>query len=636
MCGIVGLIRNNFAVEKVELETMNNTQVHRGPDGEGYYLNNNVGFAHRRLTIIDKDSGQQPMSTNNNNYWITYNGELYNYLELKSELESKGHEFSTKSDTEVVVYAYKEWGKKCLNKFRGMFAFAIHDKINNYVFLARDQFGIKPLMYRLSNEYFAFSSEIKALTKVIGEDPKGSLKSLDIYLTLQYIPAPHTIYKDIYKLPPAHYLIVDDTGKIIEKEKYYDISFKPDNKTSSEDWLRQTDEAITDSVNSQLISDVPFGVFLSGGIDSTLVALKMSKILDKPLKAFTIGFHEKEYSEIKYAEHAAKKMGIELVSEIVTENGIDVMPKLINNHFGEPFGDPSTIPTWFVSRLARKEVTMVLTGDGGDEMFGGYHSYQSWMKNTPRNIVNKKLQLQQYAGIPRYLLGTYKEYLKNGKSMNNLTEWVNLMAYTKSGIREKLWKKEVFSEISNSIECFNKAHKAAKRFDRLSYAQYVDINTYLPNDILPKVDVCSMANSLETRPPLIDIELAKIVQTLPSKERNQLHNLEMQGKSILKRLLSKNFSEDFVYRNKQGFAIPFDQWFFKDKENGKLFEQALLNKKSRLHDFFNPQAINELWEGYNKHSGSFNYFGVLWLLYVFSIWLEDNSHIDFEHEYSNA
>ena len=208
MCGIVGLIRNNFPVEKVELEAMNNTQVHRGPDGEGYYLNNNVGFAHRRLTIIDKDSGQQPMSTNNNNYWITYNGELYNYLELKSELESKGHEFSTKSDTEVVVYAYKEWGKKCLNKFRGMFAFAIHDKINDYVFLARDQFGIKPLMYRVSNEYFAFSSEIKALTKVIGDAPKGSLKSLDIYLTLQYIPAPHTIYKGIYKLPPAHYLIV--------------------------------------------------------------------------------------------------------------------------------------------------------------------------------------------------------------------------------------------------------------------------------------------------------------------------------------------------------------------------------------------------------------------------------------------
>ena len=354
MCGIVGLIRNNFAVEKAELEAMNNTQVHRGPDGEGYYLDNNVGFAHRRLTIIDKDSGQQPMSSINENYWITYNGELYNYLELKSELESKGHQFSTKSDTEVVVYAYKEWGKKCLNKFRGMFAFAIHDKINNYVFLARDQFGIKPLMYRLSNEYFAFSSEIKALTKVIGDAPKGSLKSLDIYLTLQYIPAPHTIYKDIFKLPPAHYLIVDDTGKIIEKEKYYDISFKPDNKTSSEDWLIKTDEAITDSVNSQLMSDVPFGVFLSGGIDSTLVALKMSKILDKPLKAFTIGFHEKEYSEIKYAEHAAKKMGIELVSEIVTENGVDVMPNLINNHFGEPFGDPSAIPTWFVSRLARK------------------------------------------------------------------------------------------------------------------------------------------------------------------------------------------------------------------------------------------------------------------------------------------
>ena len=631
MCGVVGLIRNNFAVEKAELETMNNTQVHRGPDGEGYYLDNNVGFAHRRLTIIDKESGHQPMSSINENYWITYNGELYNYKALKKVLEDKGHQFSTKSDTEVVLCAYQEWGTKCLDKFRGMFAFAIHDKINNYVFLARDQFGIKPLMYRLSNEYFAFSSEIKALTKVIGDAPKGSLKSLDIYLTMQYIPAPHTIYKDIFKLPPAHYLIVDDTGKIIEKEKYYDISFNPDNKTSSEDWLIKTDEAITDSVNSQLVSDVPFGVFLSGGIDSTLVALKMSKILDKPLKAFTIGFHEKEYSEIRYAEHAATKMGIELVSEIVSENGVDVMPDLINNHFGEPFGDPSAIPTWFVSRLARKEVTMVLTGDGGDEMFGGYHSYQSWMKNTPENIILNKLKLKQYTGIPRYLLGTYKEYLKNGKSLNNLNEWINLMAYTKSGVREKLWKKEVFSVVSNSIDCFNNAHKIAKKFDRLSYAQYIDINTYLPNDILTKVDVCSMANSLETRPPLIDIELARIVQTLPQKEKNQLHQVEMQGKSILKRLLLGDFSEGFVYRKKQGFSIPFDQWFFKEKENGKLFQHALLNKRSRLHDFFDPKAINELWEGYNKHSGNFNYFGVLWLLFVFSIWLEDNHHIDFEH-----
>ena len=631
MCGIVGLIRSNFAVEKVELATMNNTQVHRGPDGEGYYLDNNIGFGHRRLSIIDIDSGQQPMSTSNNNYCITYNGELYNYLELKSELKSKGHVFSTKSDTEVVLYAYKEWGKECLNKFRGMFAFAIHDKEKNIVFIARDQFGIKPLVYRVSNEFFAFSSEIKALTKVIGDAPKGSLKSLDIYLTLQYIPAPHTIYKDIFKLPPAHYLIVDDTGKIIEKEKYYDIYFNPNNKTSSENWLSKTEEAITDSVNSQLISDVPFGVFLSGGIDSTLVALKMSKIMDKPLKAFTIGFHEKKYSEIKYAEHAAKQMGIELISEIVTENGVDVMPNLINNHFGEPFGDSSAIPTWFVSRLARKEVTMVLTGDGGDEMFGGYLSYQSWMKKNPRNIVNKKIKLHEYAGIPRYLLGTCKEYLKNGKSLNKLNDWINLMAYTKSVLREKLWKKEVFSEVSNSIGCFNIAHKTAKRFDPLSYVQYMDINTYLPNDILTKVDVCSMASSLETRPPLIDIELAKIVQTLPHKEKNQLHKAEMQGKSILKRLLLADFSDDFVYRKKQGFSIPFDQWFFKEKENGKLFQHALLNKRSRLHHFFDSKVINELWQGYNKHAGNFNYFGVLWLLFIFSIWLEDNQHIDFEH-----
>jgi len=631
MCGIVGLIRNNFAIEKVELEKMNNTQVHRGPDGEGYYIDNNIGFAHRRLSIIDIESGQQPMSTNNNNYWITYNGELYNYLELKSELESKGHQFATKSDTEVVLYAYKEWGKECVNRFRGMFAFAIHDKINNYVFLARDQFGIKPLVYRVSNDFFAFSSEIKALTKVIGPSPIGSLQSLDIYLTLQYIPAPHTIFKNVYKLPPAHYLIVNEKGNIIEKERYYDISFKPQRKNDSLNWLEKTENAITNSINSQLISDVPFGVFLSGGIDSTLVALKMSKILDKPLKAFTIGFHEKEYSEIKYAEHAAKKMGVELISEIVSESATDILPNLINNHYGEPFGDPSTIPTWFVSRLARKEVTMVLTGDGGDEMFGGYHSYQSWMKGTPNNIINKKLQLKQYLGIPRYLIGMYKAYLKNGKSLNNLSDWINIMAFTTVEFRNQLWRKDVYNNSANSISSFNQAHLKSNKKDRLSYAQYIDINTYLPFDILTKVDVSSMANSLETRPPLLDVELAKIVEQLPVHEKNQLHKLEMQGKSILKRILLKDFDNQFVYRKKQGFAIPYDKWFFDNKENGKIFKDLIFNDNSNIYNFFSQEAVKKLWYGYNKNYGDFNYFGTLWLIFIFSLWLEENSNINFEN-----
>jgi asparagine synthase (glutamine-hydrolysing) len=631
MCGIVGLIRNNRAVKKIELESMNNTQVHRGPDGEGYYICDNIGFGHRRLAIIDIESGKQPMCTSDENYHITYNGELYNYLTLRAELKSKGHKFSTKSDTEVILYAYKEWGKECLSRFRGMFSFAIHDKINNIVFLARDQFGIKPLIYRKTKNYFAFSSEIKAVTTLKETPLIGSLKSLDIYLTLQYIPAPDTIYKDVFKLPPGHYLIVDLKGNIIENEKYYSINFKPNNRLSSEEWLRKTDDLITDSVNSQLISDVPFGVFLSGGIDSTLVALKMSKILDRPLKAFSIGFNEEKYSELKYAEHAAKKMGVELISEIVTENSTNILSKLINDNFGEPFGDSSLIPTWFVSRLARKEVSMALTGDGGDEMFGGYHSYQSWTRNAPIKIITDKIKLKQYIGIPRYLLGTYKEYLKNGKSFNNLNDWINLMAYTKPMVRDRLWKKEVFKEVSNSIECFNFAHKIAKKLDSLSYAQCIDINTYLPNDILTKVDICSMANGLETRPPLIDIELAKIVEQLPVHEKNQLYKLEMQGKSILKRILSNHYNDDFIYRKKQGFQIPFDQWFFQEKENGKLFRELILGEKSKLNRFFNTEMIKEIWDGYNKNNGSFNFFGPLWLLYVFAIWLEENPNINFEN-----
>tara|TARA_B100001287_G_scaffold276626_1_gene288288 strand:+ start:34 stop:1569 length:1536 start_codon:yes stop_codon:yes gene_type:complete len=511
-----------------------------------------------------------------------------------------------------------------------MFAFAIHDKIKNIVFIARDQFGIKPLVYRISNDFFAFSSEIKALTKVIGPAPTGSLQSLDIYLTLQYIPAPHTIYKDIYKLPPAHYLIVNDNGNIIEKERYYDISFNSKNKNTSINWLDKTEKAITDSVNSQLISDVPFGVFLSGGIDSTLVALKMSKILDRPLKAFTIGFNEEKYSEIKYAEHAAKKIGVELISETINEEGIDVIPNLINNHYGEPFGDSSTIPTWFVSKLARKEVTMALTGDGGDEMFGGYHSYHSWMKNSVKYIIKNKIKLKQHLGIPRYILGTYKEYLKNYNSNNNLKEWIDLMSYTKLETRTKIWK-EKFNNIPKTLNhTFVEAHEKARKFQRLSYAQYIDINTYLPNDILTKVDISSMANSLETRPPLIDIKLAKIVQKIPEKEKFKLQNSQWEGKLVLKKILQNDFEKDFVYRRKQGFAIPFDQWFFRSSETGKIFENFIIGKNTKLKRFFNIEYIKYLFEGYNKNAGDFKYFGPLWLLFIFAIWLEDNNHIEFK------
>jgi len=631
MCGIVGLIRNNRAVERNELELMNNSQVHRGPDGEGYYLCDNVGFGHRRLAIIDIESGKQPMSTTDNNYHITYNGELYNYLTLKAELQNKGHQFLTSSDTEVILYAYKEWGKECLNRFRGMFAFAIHDKINNIVFLARDQFGIKPLVYRKTKNYFAFSSEIKAVTTLKETPLIGSLKSLDIYLTLQYIPAPDTIYKDVFKLPPGHYLRVDINGNIIEKEKYYSINFKPNNKLSSEEWLRKTDDLITDSGNSQLISDVPFGVFLSGGIDSTLVALKMSKILDRPLKAFSIGFHEEKYSELKYAETAAKKIGIELISEKVTENGLNILPNLINNHFGEPFGDSSAIPTWFVSRLARREVTMALTGDGGDEMFGGYHSYNSWISNSVKKIINEKRRLNQHLGIPRFLVGTAKQYIKNNYSLNNLQEWINLMAYSKYELRHKLWRNEFKNSVTSSIFSFDQSHKVALKYDKLSYAQFIDLHTYLPNDILQKVDITSMANSLETRPPLIDIELANIVQQLPFREKNLLVNEEKHGKIILKKILSKDFNNEFIYRRKQGFAIPSDQWFFKDAENGKLFQSQLLGSNSNLNQFFNATVIKELWDGYNNNKGSFEYFGPLWLLFVLSIWLEENSTISFEY-----
>ena len=631
MCGIAGIIRENSTVDMAELTAMNNTQIHRGPDGEGFFVHENVGFAHRRLSIIDIATGSQPMSTADEKLWITYNGELYNFNELKQELQQKGYSFRTQSDTEVILYSYKEWGTKCLDKFRGMFAFAIFDKEKQEVFLARDPFGIKPLVYRISENYFAFSSEINALKKTHDKALKGNLKALDLYLTLQYIPAPYTIYQGIFKLPPATFLRVNLQGEIIEKKTYYDLHFNSRKGLTHSDWLEMTDHALSSSVKVHLMSDVPFGVFLSGGIDSTLIALKMSKMLNKPLKAFTIGFEEPSYNELKFAETAAKKLKVELISETISENALEILPNLINNHYGEPFGDSSAIPTWYVSRLARKEVSMVLTGDGGDEMFGGYHSYQYWLNNIPREIVHRKLALKQHIGIPRFILGTMKNYAKNNFSFNHLHEWIDLMAYTKSDLRKALWKEEFHNNILSSIEAFDVAHKKAQHFDRLSYAQYIDIHTYLPYDILAKVDIASMANSLETRPPFIDREVAKISQQLPMNEKRSLVGDEMQTKFVLKELMLTHFPSEFVFRKKQGFAIPFEKWFLGNNDHHHYFKQALTKETSPLRDYFNMDGISVLYEKFNNSKGSFHYFAPLWLLFILSIWLEANPGIEFEN-----
>ncbi len=626
MCGIAGIVQwDGRSAERSEIEHMTQAISHRGPDGEGIFLRNGVALGHRRLSIIDLEGGKQPMCNEDGQIWITYNGEIYNYLDLRAVLEQKGHRFATRSDTEVIVHAYEEWGPECVKRFRGMFAFGIADFQNKRLLLARDHFGIKPLYYRQGKGYLAFASEITALRDVQGDLPKGDLQSVDLYLRFQYIPAPHTIYKGIFKLLPAHYLVVDFNGHIGDPVAYWDFQFEPDDGLSDSDWLDRVDSALSESVEAHLIADVPFGVYLSGGIDSTLVAMKMSEILKHPVSAFSIGFEEKDFSELEYAKEAAKKLGLELYTEIVREDILEVLPELVR-HYGEPFGDSSSIPTWCVSRLARRHVPFVLSGDGGDETFAGYQSYARWMEKGSFRYVCKI-----FPKAPKLAISTGLNLLKESierRYIYDLREWQKCIFYMDDRSRNALWLPEYRYLASQECELFQEASKSAQDFDRLAYAQYLDYKTYLPCDILTKVDVASMYHGLEVRTPIIDLNMIGLASHLPLAQRFRKDVTgNLNSKYLLKRILEKIFPFEFVHRKKQGFAIPRKIWFLPGHLGRKMIERVLSSQGSKFGKWFDMDVLRSY---IFTHTTDRDNSDVLWLLLVLGLWLEQNPNIEFE------
>jgi len=378
--------------------------------------------------------------------------------------------------------------------------------------LARDPIGIKPLVYWKNNDFFGFASELPALRKIKAPKPTGNISAIDDFLRLSYIPAPNTIYKDIYKLEPGTYITVSFDGNCSEPVKYYNFEFY-NNKNDNSDWVEKTEKYLKESVKSHLVSDVPFGVFLSGGIDSTLVAGAMSKILDAKIKAFTIGFNDPKFDELKFAVKAAKKYGIELISKSISIDDASIIDQLISNH-GEPFGDSSIIPTWHVCRLARSHVPMVLSGDGGDELFGGYLSHSNWMKNSPNNYIKNQFKQKNYYLGFRGIAGYTKKFIIN-KLTSFLDEWYSKFSYSNKNLRKEIWKSNYQNNVENNITIFEKSHQIAKRMSRLDYAQYMDIHTNLPGHILSKVDTASMSHGLEVRPPIIDKNILELASIIP-------------------------------------------------------------------------------------------------------------------------
>ena len=602
---------------------MTKAVAHRGPDGEGFLVRGGVALGHRRLAIIDPEGGRQPMSNEDESLWLTYNGEMYNFLELKEELQSKGHRFVTNCDTEVVIHAYQEWGADCVKKFRGMFAFALADFRNRKLFIARDHFGIKPLYYRLGQGYLAFASELSALREVDDAAPAGSLWAIELYLRYQYIPAPHTIYKDVYKLPTASYLLLDFDGGEPEPVKYWDINFRAEDGRPEREWEDEADACITESVKAHLVADVPFGVFLSGGVDSSLVALKMSEILERPVQAFSIGFSEERYSELDYARQVAERCGIELHTEVVEGNSLDFLPELIA-HYGEPFGDSSAIPTWHVSKLARERVPMVLSGDGGDEGFAGYGSYAYWAERYPLRRAFSALRSPRASFY--WARQAARTRIKSG-SWHDLDEWLETLYYVNEQSRRALWRSEHQGMIGLGCEAFEHADRRARRNDRVAYAQYLDFQTYLPYDILTKVDVASMYHGLEVRTPLIDLKVLGLASRLPQSLRvGRNGSPEPITKYVLKKVLGRSFPHEFVHRKKQGFAIPRDVWFLPGRPTRKLLEDVLLDAGGRLGEFFNPSEVRAQLDIHAEGRDNSN---ALWLLLVLGLWLGQNPQVSF-------
>ncbi|MDP3556683.1 MAG: asparagine synthase (glutamine-hydrolyzing) [Bacteroidota bacterium] len=604
MCGIAGYISLNFSANEAVIKTMTDAISHRGPDGFGHKIFDNIAIGHRRLSIIDLAAGKQPMSDEKENLWITYNGELYNYLDLKKELIQFGYKFRTNSDTEVIIYAYDKWGKACLEKFRGMFAFAITDLKNKNIFIARDHFGIKPLFIYQSKNIIAFASELQQFKNLPEFENTIDINAIDQYLWMQYIPEPLTVFKQIKKLKAAHFINIDFNGKVSDQQQYWDVDFSKKQTKTKKEWLEATDAVIKDSVKAHLVSDVPFGAFLSGGIDSSLVVDYMSQTLNKQVETFSIGFEEEEYNELKYAEQVAKKFNTNHHTEIVKPDAMAILPKLVK-HYGEPYGDSSCIPTYYVCELARKHVTMVLSGDGGDECFAGYNSYLNWLKYMPLNhrtgFKKSIYPLQEKLFPARY------------PKKDTINEWIKINCYLDNNWRSKLWKSEYKKSIAQMPEEFDTLFARTKNYSLTNKVQYMDMKTYMNFDILTKVDRASMIHSLEVRTPLIDKNVWEFAATIPEEFNINKNSGEWRGKLLLKELMLKNFPNDFVHRKKQGFSIPLTKWFSKKGELNQLLQDKLLSQNSLLNEYFNPDAINELIISNNTNG--------LWLLVFLEEWL---------------
>jgi asparagine synthase (glutamine-hydrolysing) len=600
MCGIFGIyfFDSSKRVNKQMLIDATNTMVHRGPDGCGFFLDDNIGLGHRRLSIIDLGTGHQPMFNEDGQIVVVYNGEIYNYKEIREQLLKKGHIFKTKCDTEVIVHAYEEWGVSCVDHFRGMFAFAIWDKNRKILFLARDRIGIKPLYFFVNDRVFLFASEIKAIFKTGFLDGVVNSSVLDAYFTLGYVPGPECLFKNVYKLLPGHFLTVREKQKSIIK--YWDFPHGDITPRPFKQCQEELLHLLSECVRMRLMSHVPLGVFLSGGLDSSAIVALMYQMVTDPIKTFSIGYkNADDMNELEFAGIIAEKFQTEYYTFILEPDNFLESIRTLLHHMEEPVVESPAIALYHIAKMCKPHATVVLSGEGGDEGFGGYNLYSlmSRIENIKRKIP----------GISNLLSCLKPAKLFKEEKLRKYVDWLfsplekayrGTSADLAESFKTSFYTEEFLGKKGNYVDTtFHDHFKQAEGKDALSKLLYVDAKTWLADDLLLKADKMSMAASVELRVPFLDHVLMEFAASLPSDFKIN----KEQGKYILKKSMEDLLPHEIIYRKKMGFPIPVSQWF--GKELNDQARDILLSKRSVQRGYIKPTYIKKILDQQKENKG---------------------------------
>ncbi len=617
MCGICGIVNFNVTdhVDRQLVERMSSAQAHRGPDDHGYFVDGNAGLGHRRLSIIDLSGGRQPIFNEDGSVAVVFNGEIYNYADLTTDLVSRGHQFVTRSDTETIVHAYEEYGDDCMRDFRGMFAFAIWDRRHKRLLLVRDRLGIKPVYYYAGKDFFVFASEIKSLLQHPKVPREVDRQALDLYLALRYVPGPRTMFKNIFKLQPGHRLTVDQYG--VRITKYWDLDYESQRRIDTEEFQHLLEE----SVRLRLISEVPLGVFLSGGLDSTAMLAMMSKLKGgDPVKTFSVGYETsggddseiEEANEFTFAREAAARFGAEHHEFRLTAQDFQrAIPRMVA-HLDEPMADPTCIPLYFISKLARNYITVVLSGEGADETMAGYTFYR---KMLAVEKVRKRVG-PLAAGFPMIALLPVGErvraYLRRaGTSIDR--HYRGMVKGLSLETRLALTGEDRVEKCEGRLnEIFDQYFKHVSRASSLNRMLYADTKVWLPEDLLLKADKMTMATAVELRVPFLDHKLVEYIAGLPDEAKIRGN----QGKWILRNTIGTEIPPSILHRSKKGFPMPAGAWFRTHLR--EFVRDTLLGRDSACGNYFNRQAIEEIVDLQEK--GRYSGYQEVWSLIVFEQW----------------